>query len=254
MRMRMNPDPPILAFFDFLAFFVFRFSLLFLAFSLPFPSLTLQSLLFSISLLFSFSDFPCFFLRFHFLFQGFWGLHEERNPCFFLGKKEPLFFPKKARVGGSGQPRTHTHTLKTLSALINQKNPRAHKDKIGTSPPPPKPPSKISTGPGKPNQKKSVHELFGRGIPEQKFNMSRACFPKEKHQNSQKWAKFMNFSFWPFFWFGLPGRLLIKRRILWTWVFLQKERILPGVHKIGAAISGPRIADTNFTDTRIFLN
>ena len=38
--------------------------------------------------------------------------------------------------------------------------------------------------------------------------MNRACFPKDKHQNSQKWAKFMNFSFWPFFWFGLPGRLL----------------------------------------------
>ena len=35
------------------------------------PSLTLQSLLFSISLLFSFSDFPCFFVRFSSLFQGF---------------------------------------------------------------------------------------------------------------------------------------------------------------------------------------
>ena len=35
--------------------------------------------------------------------------------------------------------------------------------------------------------------------------------------------------------------------------FLQKERFFPGVHKIGAAISGPGIADTNFTDTRIFL-
>ena len=33
-------------------------------------------------------------------------------------------------------------------------------------------------------------------------------FPKEKHQNSQKRAKFMNFSFWPFLWSGLPGRLL----------------------------------------------
>ena len=41
------------------------------------------------------------------------------------------------------------------------------------------------------------------------FNVNRACFPKEKHQNSQRWAKFMNFSFWPFLWFGLPGRLLI---------------------------------------------
>ena len=39
-----------------------------------------------------------------------------------------------------------------------------------------------------------------------------------------------------------------KRGILWTWVFLQKERIFPGAHKIGAAISGPRIADTNFTE------
>ena len=38
--------------------------------------------------------------------------------------------------------------------------------------------------------------------------MNRACFAKEKHQNSQKWVKFMNFSFWAFFWFGLPGRLL----------------------------------------------
>ena len=37
--------------------------------------------------------------------------------------------------------------------------------------------------------------------------------------------------------------------------FLQKEGIFFQVSiKIGAAISGPRIADTNFTDTRIFLN
>ena len=34
----------------------------------------------------------------------------------------------------------------------------------------------------------------------------------------------------------------------------RKNAFFPGVHKIGAAISGPRIADTNFTDTRIFLN
>ena len=45
----------------------------------------------------------------------------------------------------------------------------------------------------------------------------------------------------------------LKRGILWTLVFLQKERIFPSAQKIGAAISGPRIADTNFTDTRIFL-
>ena len=38
--------------------------------------------------------------------------------------------------------------------------------------------------------------------------MNRACFPQEKHQKSQKRAKFMNFSFLSFFWFGLLGRLL----------------------------------------------
>ena len=45
--------------------------------------------------------------------------------------------------------------------------------------------------------------------------MNRACFPKEKHQNSQKWANFMNFSFWPFLWFGLPGRLLKMDAAVW---------------------------------------
>ena len=41
--------------------------------------------------------------------------------------------------------------------------------------------------------------------------MNRACLPKEKHQkiHRKNRAKFMNFSFWPFIWFGLPGRLLI---------------------------------------------
>ena len=34
----------------------------------------------------------------------------------------------------------------------------------------------------------------------------------------------------------------------------RTDAFFPGVHKIGAAISGPRIADKNFTDTRIFLN
>ena len=49
---------------------------------------------------------------------------------------------------------------------------------------------------------------FSRGIPEQKFNVNRACFPKEKHRNSQKWAKFISVSSWPSLSFGLPGRLL----------------------------------------------
>ena len=67
----------------------------------------------------------------------------------------------------------------------NQKNPRAHKNKIGTPPPPKTPPKK--------------GEFYGHG-----------------------------FSY-------------------------RKNAFFPGVHKIGAPISGPRIADTNFTDTRIFL-
>ena len=57
-----------------------------------------------------------------------------------------------------------------------------------------------------------------RGILEQKFDVNRACFPKEKHQNSQKWAKFMNFSFWLFLWFGLPGRLLILVNLMQNFV------------------------------------
>ena len=44
--------------------------------------------------------------------------------------------------------------------------------------------------------------------------VNRACFPKEKHQNShKKRAKFMNFSFCPFLWFGLPGRLLTREGV-----------------------------------------
>ena len=73
---------------------------------------------------------------------------------------------------------------------LAQKNPRAHKNKIGT-PPPPKP---KNTPPPPQNE-----EFYGHVF------------------------------------------------------FLQKERIFPGAHKIDAPISGPRIADKNFTDTRIFL-
>ena len=46
-----------------------------------------------------------------------------------------------------------------------------------------------------------------------------------------------------------------KGGILWTWRFsCRKSTEILGVQKIGAAISGPRIADKNFADTRIFLN
>ena len=72
---------------------------------------------------------------------------------------------------------------------LNQKNPRAHKNKIGTSPPPPNP-----KYPPPKNE-----EFFGHRF---------SC---------------------------------------------RKNAFFPGVHNIGAAFFGPRIADTNFTDTRIFL-
>ena len=76
--------------------------------------------------------------------------------------------------------------------IIVQKNPRVHKNKIGTSPPPP---------PANPK------------------------YPPK------------------------------KRGILWKWRFsCRKNAEIEGAHKIGAAISGPRIAEKNFTDTRLFFS
>ena len=64
----------------------------------------------------------------------------------------------------------------------------------------------IRSGPGKPNQRKVSSWTFRRGIPEQKFkNVNRACFPKEKHQNSHKNGRnSWTFHFGPFFlvWFA----------------------------------------------------
>ena len=87
----------------------------------------------------------------------------------------------------SPSPQRHTHTHKVQGEI--QKNPRAHKNKIGPPPPP-----KTQNTPPPQNE-----EFYGHRF---------SC---------------------------------------------RKNAFFPGVHKIGAAISGPRIADTNFTDTRIFL-
>ena len=51
------------------------------------------------------------------------------------------------------------------------------------------------SGPGKPNQRKVSSWTFHRGIPEQKFNVNRACFPKEKtpefsHENGRNSHEF----------------------------------------------------------------
>ena len=45
-----------------------------------------------------------------------------------------------------------------------------------------------------------------------------------------------------------------KGGILWAWGFSsRKNQKMPGAHKIGAAISGPRITGGNFMDTTFFL-
>ena len=62
--------------------------------------------------------------------------------------------------------------------------------------------------PANQTKERLVHELFA-GHSGTKVQCESCLLSQgKKHQNSQKWAKFMNFSFWAFFWFGLPGRLL----------------------------------------------
>ena len=47
----------------------------------------------------------------------------------------------------------------------------------------------------------------------------------------------------------------LKRGILWAWGFCsRKSQKMPGAHKIGAAISGPRIAGRKIMDIRLLLN
>ena len=74
-------------------------------FNLGALTLTLQSLLFLISLLFSFSDFPCFFFGFFLSFPRYFRGSAKRNTLAFFGVSLVFFFfsfLKKARVGGSG--------------------------------------------------------------------------------------------------------------------------------------------------------
>ena len=56
--------------------------------------------------------------------------------------------------------------------------------------------------------KKGQFMNFSQGHSGTKVQCESCLFSWGKHQNSQKWAKFMNFLFLPFLWFGLPGRLL----------------------------------------------
>ena len=58
-------------------------------------------------------------------------------------------------------------------------------------------------------KERSIHERFPGAFGNKSSMWIVLVFPRKKRQNSQKWAKFVNFSFWPFLWFGLLGRLLI---------------------------------------------
>ena len=62
--------------------------------------------------------------------------------------------------------------------------------------------------PANQTKERSVHELFAGAFRNKSSMWIVLVFQRKKHQNSQKWAKFMNFSSWPFFWFGLLGWLL----------------------------------------------
>ena len=72
----------------------------------------------------------------------------------------------------------------------------------------------VRSGPGA-NQTKerSVHELFVGAFRNKSSRCESCLFSQGKTPDfSQKWVKFMNFPFWPFLWFGLPGRLLIQTK------------------------------------------
>ena len=110
----------------------------------------------------------------------------QKLPLWLSGSEESAPQGRGSFVGGGPRPSKNKHQSGLVGVRHFQKNPRAHKNKIGTPPPPPKTPAKKG-------------EFYGHGF---------SC---------------------------------------------RKNAFFPGVHKIGAPISGPRIADTNFTDTkRIF--
>ena len=132
------------------------------------------------------------------LTECFRGRHRERNP-------NPNFLVRIFFRWGGGLPRERVGAKKFDTSLETREIKLFGRDIPGLCRDIPELPEKfekskfvfnsrplsgggteVRSGPGKPNQKKSVHELFARGIPEQKFNVNRACFPKEKHQNSQK--------------------------------------------------------------------
>ena len=46
---------------------------------------------------------------------------------------------------------------------------------------------------------------------------------------------------------------LLKQGLLWAWCFSsRRKQKIPGAHKIGAAVSGPRVAGGKITDLSLF--
>ena len=69
---------------------------------------------------------------------------------------------------------------------------------------------KSGVAPANQTKERSVHELFAGAFRNKSAMWIVLVLLRKKHLNSQRRVKFMNFSFWPFVWFGLLGRLLIK--------------------------------------------
>ena len=63
--------------------------------------------------------------------------------------------------------------------------------------------------PANQTKERSVHELFTGAFPGTKVQCESCLFSKGKKPEFTKWARFMNFSFGPFFGLVCRGRLLI---------------------------------------------
>ena len=78
------------------------------------------------------------------------------------------------------------------------------------NPPPGLASLKFQEWPRQTKPKKGQFMNFSQGHSGTKVQCESCLFCQGKTPEfTQKWAKFMNFSFWPFFWFGLPGRLFL---------------------------------------------
>ena len=123
--------------------------------------------------------------------------------------------------------------------LLIQKNPRAHKNRIGTSPaPPPKP--KIPPPP----YMREIATMWQIGVLAGKlctFLAQKGSFSAFWHyKNKERLSR------------GTPPPLK-TRNFMDMGFLLQKERIFSGAHKIGAASSGPQNCGQKCLRTRGFF-